>query len=838
MWRLLLALAAAALLFAASLTVPPSAGLLARGEVVSVRVTDRAGTLLQEVRPDGRGQPVTLDPSEPGALPPFVIAALVATEDRRFYDHLGIDLRAVARAVRDNLRAGRVVSGASTIPMQVASFLRADGGPTSTGFFGKLAEAHLAFRLDAHLSKDEVLALWLERAPFGRNAFGIEAASQTYLGKPAHALTLPEAALLVGLPQRPSGYDPFRYPDAARARQQRVLAAMETTGAITPDERTRAAAVALDLAPRRAAFLAPHFVRQVGSPRPAPLRGVAGLSPSRVRGTVRPPSRRVERGEPSMAEIRTTLDADLQAHLEAVARAHVDRLSDFQVGNAALVVLENRTGRVLAYLGSADFWNAAALGQNDGVRMRRQPGSAVKPFTYAQALATRRYTPASILADIELEIAEAGGAFVPENYDRQYHGPVPLREALASSYNVPAVRLAHELGPASVLTTYRRAGLTSLTRDASHYGVGLTLGNGEVSLLELAQAYAGLANGGPRPTVQPVAYAITTDGDTLHAPAPSFEPGPIAADVAYLVTDILRDPAARAPGFGRGSALEVAFPVAVKTGTSKDYRDNWAVGYSPTHTVAVWAGNFDGTPMRWVSGVSGAAPLLSAAFEAIGARGGGNFVRPDGIAEAMICPTSGLHPGASCPSARREVFLDGTVPVDTCRVHRHVQIDARTGLLADAETPAEAIEERLFVVHPPEYHAWMAAHGLPLPPTIRRADVAAAPDVLRFSDRLRVQFPEDGAVFALDPVLRRDYQRLALRAAVAEGLLDVTWWLNGEAVPGPQNGIGRTGAEWPLVPGRHTLELRAVTADGQRLRSRPVAFTVVDAPMPVEAAGL
>ncbi|MEM8601352.1 MAG: transglycosylase domain-containing protein [Bacteroidota bacterium] len=603
--RLLLALAVAALLFAASLAVPPSAGLLARGAVVSVRVTDHAGTLLQEVRPDGRGQPVTLDPSRPGALPPYVVAALVATEDRRFYDHPGVDLRAVARAVRDNLRARRVVSGASTIPMQVASFLRADGGPTSTGFFGKLAEAHLALRLDAHLAKDEILALWLERAPFGRNAFGIEAAAQTYLGKPATALTLPEAALLVGLPQRPSGYDPFRYPDAARARQQRVLAAMETTGAISPDERTRAAAVALDLAPQRAAFLAPHFVQHIAAP---PALASLGLSPSCTKGADRMDLERSDcPSDQGVSQLRTTLDADLQAHLEAVAKAHVARLADFQVGNAALVVLENRTGRVLAYLGSADFWNDAALGQNDGVRMRRQPGSAVKPFTYAQALATRRYTPASVLADIELEIAEAGGAFVPENYDRQYHGPVPLREALASSYNVPAVRLAHELGPASMLTTYRRAGLTSLTRDASHYGVGLTLGNGEVSLLELAQAYAGFANGGPRPTVQPVAYAVTTDGDTLHAAAPSFEPGPIAADVAYLVTDILRDPAARAPGFGRGSALEVPFPVAVKTGTSKDYRDNWAVGYSPTHTVAVWAGNFDGTPMRWVSGVSASA---------------------------------------------------------------------------------------------------------------------------------------------------------------------------------------------------------------------------------------
>ncbi|MEP0548151.1 MAG: penicillin-binding protein 1C [Rhodothermales bacterium] len=768
---------AAALLVSLAWPLPDAAA--PSGAVVSTSVTDRVGGLLREVRPDGRGRPVPLD-----AVGPDVIAALVATEDRRFWRHPGIDPLAIGRAAWHRATGGPR-SGGSTLTMQVARSLR---GRTDRGLADKFAEAHLAVRLELRLTKREILALWLNRVPFGNGAHGIESAARLYFGKGARDLTTAEAAFLVGLPQSPSRYDPFRHPERAHARQRRVLDAMEREDRITPAERARLAALPLPLAAPDRSFRAPHFVEFV-------LADADG----------------------SPAEVRTTLDATLQSEAEHVVRAHLAVL-DASVTAAAAVVLDNRTGDVLAYVGSPDYWDARG-GQNDGVRMLRQPGSTVKPFTYGLALASGRYSPASILPDLDVQILEAGGAFSPENYDRRFHGPVPLRQALASSYNVPAVVVAREIGPEALLRAYRRAGLTSLHRPADHYGVGLTLGNGEVSLLELARAYAGLGRGGTLPPVRPVRWTRSVRGDTLRAPEPRFEPNGLPPAVAYLLTDILSDPEARAPGFGRGGPLELPFPSAVKTGTSKDYRDNWAVGTTPTHTVAVWAGNFDGSPMRWVSGVSGAGPILHALLRTLGS--GGDFARPAGIAEAVVCPQSGLRPGAHCPSRAREVFLVGTVPTDTCDVHRRVALDRRTGLLADADTPADAVDDRLFAVYAPEYHDWMRAQGLPLPPTVSRAETEAKGTALVYSDRLRVQYPASGTVFHLDPVLRADYQRLTLRGAADADVLDLEWWVDGERLPG-----GIDAVSWALRPGRHRIELRGIGPEGQRLRSRPADVLV------------
>ncbi len=778
----------AAMVFAVSLVWPP--GVAVRdGGIVSLRVTDRDGGLLREYRPKGSGLPVTLD-----AVSPMAVRALVATEDRHFYRHLGIDPAALVRAAWSNLRHGRIVSGASTLTMQAARALR---DRRERGWWDKLAEMHLALRLEGHLSKEEILTLWLNRVPFGNRTHGIEAAARLYFGKPARDLTAAEATYLIGLPQSPSRYNPFRHPERARARQRRVLAAMEAAGALTPAERERLEATPLALVAPRRSFAAPHLVRAL-------LR-----------------EERADAGR--IAELRTTLDPALQRTVEALARGHLQRLGALGVGNAAAVVLDNRTGAVLAYMGSVDFWDASAGGQNDGARMLRQPGSALKPFTYAAALATGRYTPASILPDVETPVLEAGGAFTPENYDETYHGPVPLRQALACSYNVPAVRLAREMGPARLLETLHEAGFSTLDRPPEHYGVGLTLGNGEVRLLDLARAYAALARGGSLPALRFLAWRRTATGDTLRPPPPPPTRLSLDPRVLYLITDILRDPGARAPAFGRGGPLELPFPCAVKTGTSKDYRDNWAVGYTPRHTVAVWAGNFDGAPMRWVSGVTGAGALLKSIFLALGP--GGDFQRPPGLVEVEVCPHSGKRPGRACPARRRELFLAETAPADTCDVHRFVAIDRRSGLLADAGTPPEAVETKRYTVYPPLFHPWMRENRLPFPPTVSRARLPSTSAPPRYSDRLVIQYPETGMAFQIDPVLRKNFQRIRLRGSAEANLLDVAWWIDGARLPEDY----RT-ASWPLRPGRHRLALRAVTPEGRALRSRPVFITVADAP--------
>lgn len=762
--------------------------------VTSLRLTDRMGRLLRAVQPDGRGHPVPLR-----AVHPATVDALIATEDRRFYWHPGIDPVALVRAAWSNARHGTVVSGGSTITMQVARLLR---GRTERGWWDKLVEMHLALRLELRYTKAEILALWLNRVSFGNRAHGIEAAARLYFGKSARDLTLAETAYLVGLPQSPSRYNPFRHPERARRRQATVLSALVVAGHLSPIEREHVAALPVRVQTRRHVFRAPHFTEWLLR---TPL--LAGV-PKKA----------------AYAEVQTTLDPALQATVTGLVETHLQRLAHESVTNAAALVLDNATGDILAYVGSADFWNDRIGGQNDGVQMHRQPGSALKPFTYAHALASRQYTPASILPDIELNVPEAGGAFSPENYDKTYHGPVSLRTALASSYNVPAVHLARAIGPAALWRTLHDAGFASLHRPPGHYGVGLTLGNGEVQLAELAAAYAGLARGGVRPALRAVRWMRTTEGDTLRPAYTPPAPMHIHPQVAHLITDILSDPEARAPAFGRGGPLELPFPCAVKTGTSKDYRDNWTVGYTPRHTVAVWVGNFDGSPMRRVSGVTGAGPLFKSIMLALGP--GGAFVPPSGLASAMVCPASGQRPSAACPLVRRTPVLPGTAPTDTCTVHRRVEIDRRSGLLASEATPPEHIEAKLYTVHPEPYHPWMRAQGMPFPPRATHdAVVQTVADTTRpptYTDALTIQYPQTGTLYRLDPVLRRAYQRIRLRGTAASDLFDVHWIIDGVRIPGDY----RT-AHWTLTPGTYRLQLRAARADGTPVRSRPAEIRVL-----------
>ena len=756
----------------------------------TLTITDRHGEVLRTVYPDGRRQPVPLT-----AIDTTAIAALMATEDRRFYRHPGIDPLAVLGSMRQNVQAGRVVRGASTLTMQVARAMR---GVTNRGWTDKLAEAHLALRLELRWSKDRILQEWLNRVSFGNRAHGIEAAAQLYFGTSARDLTPQESTYLIGLPQSPSRFNPYRHPDRAAERQRHVLGALVAGGTLTPADSARWASLPLSLRSRSLAFQAPHFTTAL----------LSSADGERAR------------------EWRTTLDARLQSEIERRVTTRLQPLRDQRVTNAAVVVLENATGAIRAYVGSEDFWNPDIAGQNDGVRMRRQPGSALKPFVYGTALQSGRYTPASILPDVPLAVPSAGGAFTPTNYDRQFRGPVAVREALASSYNVPAVYLAREMGAATVLRTLQEAGFASLDRPASHYGVGLVLGNGDVQLLELAEAYAGLARGGQRPTAHPFLWHRTASGDTLHRPPAVPQPmGLTPATVAQL-TDMLSDDEARQPGFGGGEVLRAPFPLAVKTGTSQDYRDNWTVGYTPTHTVAVWVGNFDGAPMQEVSGVTGAGPIFHDVMRLVGA--GGAFDGGEALTETAVCPESGDRPGALCSTTRTERFQPGTVPTDTCTVHRQIAVDTRTNTRAAEDTPPAFVEERRYTVHPPAFVGWMEREGLPMPPpasaptpeAVAAAGDTAPPgaDEARRESPLVITQPAPGARFIIDPTLRRAHQRLHFAGYAPDGWTDLTWRVDDEVVEGP----------WTLAPGRHTVTLSARDPHGHTHTSPPRALSVIE----------
>ncbi|MFO8007315.1 MAG: penicillin-binding transpeptidase domain-containing protein, partial [Candidatus Brocadiia bacterium] len=639
-------------------------------------------------------------------------------------------------------------------------------------------------------SKARILTAWLNRVSFGNQAHGIEAAAQLYFGTAARDLTPQQSTFLVGLPQSPSRLNPYRHPDRAIARQQQVLGALVASGALTPADSARWAALPLALRPPRQAFRAPHFT--------------TALLQTEAPGQAR--------------EWRTTLDARLQAEIERRVTTRLQPLRTQRVTNAAVVVLENATGAIRAYVGSENFWNPARAGQNDGVRMLRQPGSALKPFVYGAALQSGRYTPASILPDVPLAVPSAGGAFTPTNYDRQFRGPVSVREALASSYNVPAVYLAREMGAAAMLRTLRDAGFASLDRAPSVYGVGLVLGNGEVTLLELAEAYAGLARGGARPTAHPWSWKRTARGDTVHLPPPAAQPMGLTPPTIAQLTDILSDEDARAPGFGGGAMLRAPFPLAVKTGTSQDYRDNWTVGYTPTHTVAVWVGNFDGQAMQEVSGVTGAGPIFHDVIRLVGA--GGAFPDAGSLTTAEVCTESGLRPGAFCRASRAEVFQQGTAPTDTCTVHQQIAVDTRRGTRATPATPAAFVENRRYTVHPPEFHGWMRREGLLLPPP--HAATAPAGRMVQANapteeGPLVITHPAPGAQYILDPTLRPAYQRLHFEGHAPEGWSARSWIVNGEPIAGP----------WPLEVGRHEITLSARDPDGHRHTSAPRVIRVL-----------
>lgn len=727
--------------------LPPS--LWDTDGLASLRVLDSTHGVLREVASrDGRN--LALPKDEP--LPPRVVQAFLAAEDKRFESHPGVDALAVARAVRDNLRAGRVVSGASTLTQQLARQLV----PRKRSLLGKLQEALWAVRLTLHLPKEAILRAYLDRVALGRDLRGVEAAAQAYFGRPARTLSLGQAALLAGLARAPDSGDPSLYPEAAQRRTRLVLAAMQRNRAVREDEAQVAAAAPWDLVPTSRPFGAPHLVADL-----LQRRGELGLGRA--------------------AQVVTTLNPSLQQAVEEALRTEL--ASDGRIGQAAALVVDNATGDVLAYAGSADFQDVAHEGQNDGVRALRQPGSALKPFVYGLAL-SRGWTAASLLSDVEWHLATPSGDYVPRNYDRHVHGPVRLRAALANSYNVPAVRLADALGTERVLELLRAAGFASLSLDAAHYGVGLVLGNGDVTLWELARAYRGLAQGGLLGPLRTVLSASDASGAPLPVPK-ELEPRRfLPRDAVALLTDVLSDETARAPAFGLDNALRLPFPVAAKTGTSRAYVDNWTVGFTVERTVAVWAGNFDGVPMHKVSGISGAGPIFAHVM-ALAMRG----IHPAPLLDRSrfqhlrVCALSGERAGAHCPSAVEEVFLRGTAPKEDCHMHRE-------------SGSAEARREVLDVG--PDFYAWARTQGLEAGPWPDEGQEGGQGGALLS--------PEDGDEYLLETGVPLSAQSIPVRVRPPPGaaLLELRTE-DGRVWPLPPPFTGRL----PARAGRHRVELWA-----------------------------
>ena len=760
--RLTIAVSAACLLaagmFAVWLARPIPTALLAPDATLGLTIEDRSGITLRSTRAaDGSDSRwVAYD-----RIDPDLINAFVAVEDKRFWDHPGIDALAGARALRANLRAGRTVSGASTITMQLARLLH----PAARSWSGKLSQAAWALRLEAHLPKQQIMEQYLNRVHLGQGTIGVAAASALYFGASASELSIAQSATLAGLAHAPSRDNPHVSPPRARRRQTVALARMRRLGFATSDDVDRGRSESLASSGRIATFIAPHFTTRV-----------VGWAAD-------------ESFEPT-ARIRTSLDIELQQALEAEVRHTVETLRDRKVEHAAAVVLDNASGEVLAWVGSPDFW-APRDGQTDMVISARQPGSALKPFLYGMAL-DRGYTAASVLPDIPKTYATATGPYQPRNYDRRFRGPTRMREALASSYNVPAVEVASALGAGTLLQTLRLAGFESLRRDAEYYGLGLSLGNGDVTLIELANAYRALANGGEW---QPWTWHHTPTRGTANAGESRRVISPVAS---AIVLDILADPTARIPGFGTSTPFDFPFPVAVKTGTSRHFTDNWAVGTTRAFTVAVWAGNFSGRAMEGVSGVTGAGPLLHRAVMAVARRyppGALTTPAEAGAVSLPVCRLSGLRATAECAQLT-EWFVKGTEPTRTDDWER----DGR-------------------VVLPDEYTEW-ASHGIRAAGDEVGRAVAAARAVSPVTANgaleadsahpartpFRIVSPLDGDRYSVPAGVESRYASIALRAG-GPGAEQVRWSVDGKP---------HTASRLGLTPGTH--EIRAISARGDTAR--------------------
>jgi penicillin-binding protein 1C len=678
---------------------------------VSTRVLDRKGRDLREIPAlDGaRARPLALED-----VGERLVLATLAAEDRDFYEHGGVDGAAVVRAVGQNLVAGRVVSGASTITQQLVKLLDGQGRPEQRTVGAKLVEAARAQNLEDAVDKRTILEAYLNRLPYGHGLTGPEAAARAYFGVAAADLSWARAAYLAVLPRAPSALDVYDHPERVLARQRPLLLALRDAGVLAPSDYERALAESVVARPLVRPFRAPHFVDTL-----------------------------VRRGKLGVAgAVTTTLDRELQDDLEADVAAHASLLRPFGASSAALLVLDNATGDVLAWIGSAGYDDVTFAGQVDLVRSPRQPGSTLKPFVYGLAF-ERGHHAAEVLADVRTTFGGGASTWAPNNFDGSFLGPVSAREALAGSLNVPAVRLAAELPNGLFLGRLHELGFTSLSAGAADYGLSLVLGGGEVTLEELGRAYATLARGG-RPTALRL---LASDADS--SPAPPVMPPEIAAQLS----EILSDPLARLRGLHGAGPFELGFPVAVKTGTSSGFRDAWTAGYTAERTVVVWVGNPDGAPTLGLAGANGAGPLFATAMRRamrdVPTRA--PLFDASLLEEHAVCPLSGERPTEACPHAVARRFAKGHGPHADCTLHVHLRREAPR-FAGDSGFVAEPGGPLVGVALPDVFASWLAERPLGAP----GEDANGAPWLARSAVRgldaaspseLRVATPSDGAVY-------------------------------------------------------------------------------------------
>jgi penicillin-binding protein 1C len=688
-------------------------------------------------------------------MAPVAVQASLASEDHRFFEHSGVDALGVLRALWLNARSFSVGYGASTISMQLVRLL--EPGHTTRSVFGKLTQALHAARLERALGKQAILEQYLNRAYYGNGAFGLESAAESYFGTRASQLSPGQAAFLAALPRAPVGYDPYLHRPRAERRMRHILSRMRELGWLSERAQRLALDTPLTLRRERSSVAARHFIDHL----------LVTLDDDQLRG----------------ARIETTLDLVLQQQIEIATRRHLDDIGSRAVTQAGVIVIDNSSGDILAMVGSGDYADRAGHGAVNVTTLPRRAGSTLKPFVYALAL-ERGDSPATLAYDVVLP----GETEETYTADVRQHGFARYRESLAGSYNLAAVHTLEKVGVQSLVDRLRLAGVSTLRTGEGAYGLDLAIGNAEIRLIDYVGAFAAFGNEGRavRPRAVRRIDSAARLGQVFDFPRPDVAelaaPASVSVfspAVAYQIFDILSDPDARRPMFGRSAPVELGFPLALKTGTTRGYTDNLAFGTTREFTVAAWAGNFDGTPTEGVMAMQGAAPLVRAAFVSLAALYGNPTApeRPDELVFKAVCPLSGQRPGPHCPGRKLESFTPASASAfehgPPCPFHVR---------------PAAA---GAGVAFPAELESWAAAHGL------NDLNHELSGQRSAGQNTLSIAYPPSGSSFQLDPHRPAAIQVPPLQALPRSG---VEFTIDGLPVP-----------EFEPTPGRHVVRARRGT---------------------------
>ena len=661
---------------------------------------------------------------------PHFLRACVLIEDKRFYSHKGIVISSLFRALWQNIKGKRIVSGGSTITMQLAKLLY---NHKKRHLGNKISEIFAALKFELHLSKTEILSEYINRLPFGNLIYGIKEASRFYFAKKPADLSLNQAIYLALIPKSPSRYNPRSDARRLKRRWENMLEIFRKNNYISKDEYLRAKNEGIRFHMADYPFAAPHFIELIKKKYPG------GKIPGQV---------------------HTTLDYPVQREMEGIIREHLFRLRKYNVKSAAAVIIDNRAHEIIAYMGSPDYFDETNAGFVDLATSLRQPGSTLKSFVYALAL-EEGYTPATILPDIKFP---AKGGFFPKNHDGREHGPLRMRVALACSYNIPAFYLAMKLTPHRVIEKLRQAGFGYIKADPGFYGETIALGSGEVKLLDLLIAYSCFANEGI------IYYPAFVKGQPIKT-RKLFN-----RKAAFLTWHILSDPAARFASFGYDSSMNLPFPLAVKTGTSKGFRDKWAIGINSRYGVGVWIGNPEGENMKDLARVGNATTILRDIFLAIQKDWTqGEIAVPPGIVKRTICPLSGELLSENCRDSVEEYFDEKHLPGKTCTYH---------------------VREKgqMVVSYPELYGKWA-----------KKTQSEANLDV-RMDRRRWISFPQQGDFFYISDAISRQDQEITF---------EVMGFAPGEEIEFVlDNSLYRTvlfpeTPTWRLQRGDHSLSIRS-----------------------------